>query len=124
MSAPRGDLDELPARLQLLRELVRDAHGATKDLRAAIREAKALEREMAETCAKAAGDAAIAEMDAFAVHIQREMNEKARDLNRAVDAARRHVVRSLTMASLVPDDQGGLRVTFHGAAFDEDPGRG
>ena len=40
MSGQAGDLDELPAQLAELRELIREAHGATKDLRTAIREAR------------------------------------------------------------------------------------
>lgn len=112
---------ELPGQLAELRELIRDAHGATKDIRAAIKEAKTLVADFADACAKAAFDASNAEMARWADHVQREMNDRARDLNRAVVAAQRHIVSQLTMTRLIPDGQGhGLRVEFEGSLFDAD----
>lgn len=48
-----GDLDELPGRLIELRDLIRQAHEATSDLRAAIREAKALRDSLPAAAEKA-----------------------------------------------------------------------
>jgi uncharacterized protein YukE len=114
-----GDLAELPAQLAELRELIRQAHGATKDLRAAIREARKMTDDMADACAKAAYEASNDEMARWAAHVQREMNTRAADLNRAVDAARRHIISQLTMTRLIPSGD-GLRVEFAGANFDDD----
>lgn len=97
MSGPRGggDLAELPALLAELRGLVREAHEATKDARAAIRECRTLTEDIADACAKAAYDASNAEMARWAHHVQREMNTRAADLNRAVIAARDHIGRAM-----------------------------
>jgi hypothetical protein len=51
-----GDLDELPARLIDLRDLIRQAHEATCDLRAVLREARALRDSL-----PAAADKAVSE---------------------------------------------------------------
>lgn len=109
-----------------LREQVRDAHGAAKDLRAAIREARSMITEMADACAKAAHEASSAEMASWAAHVQREMNARAKDLNRAVTAARDHIGRQLMpkiAAVEIPPGEGEparLMVSFEGALFDAD----
>ena len=96
MGAVTGNLDELPGLLAELRELVREAHGAAKDLRAAIKEARQLTADAARDGEQAARQAAIAEMKVFEAHVQAEMDRSARDLNRAVAAARDHLVKALT----------------------------
>lgn len=127
-----GDLAELPAQLAQLRELIREAHGATKDLRQATREAKdyagslvALVDAAAEASRRAAYDAGCAQLAAFQEHLQGEMNRSAAKLNQAVVEARGHISRALTpkLAQLDLADDGSpglLMVQFEGNLFDAD----
>jgi hypothetical protein len=124
-----GNLDELPGQLIELRELVREAHGANKDLRAAIKEARGYSDSLikmveatADACRTAAHEAGAAQIVAFGEHLQGEMNAAARDLNRAVEAARAHIARSLRpqIAALDPET-GTLVIDFAGSLFDADP---
>jgi uncharacterized protein YukE len=124
MSGPRGDVAELTELLGELRGLVREAHEAAKDARAAIRECKALTRDMADACAKAAFEASNDEMARWAAHVQREMNARAADLNRAVIAARDHIGRAMLpkIGELLLDSDAAeparLVVEFSAALFD------
>jgi uncharacterized protein YukE len=126
MSGPRGDVAELTELLGELRGLVREAHEAAKDARAAIRECKALTRDMADSCARAAFEASNDEMARWAAHVQREMNGRAADLNRAVVAARDHIGRALMpkIGELLLDTDAAeparLVLEFEGSLFDAD----
>lgn len=125
-----GNLDELPAQLAQLRDLIREAHGATKDLRAAIREARqfadglvGLVDAAAESARRAAHEAGVEQLAAFERHLQGEMNRSAAKLNQAVIEARGHIGRALTpkLASLDLADNGEpgvLVVQFEGNLFD------
>jgi phosphoenolpyruvate-protein kinase (PTS system EI component) len=107
-----------------LRGLIREAHGAIKDMERLLREIRQANREGAEQARAAAQQAAKEEMTRFQEHIQAQMDESARDLNRAVEAARTHVVRQLTVSEVESGPDGkGLRVKFAGNLFDagEDP---
>jgi hypothetical protein len=127
-----GNLDELPAQLAQLRELIREAHGATKDLRAAIREARAfadglvgLVDKAAEAARRAAYEAGCVQVAELEAHLQGEMNASAAKLNQAVIEARGHISRALTpkIASLDLTDTGEpgvLMVQFEGNLFDAD----
>lgn len=114
-----GDLAELTDQLTQLRELIREAHCATKDLRAEIKEARALREEFADACARAAFDAANDEMARWAGHIQAEMNDRARDLNRAVTAAREHIAHALIPRIVNVGEDGRLSIEFEGSLFDD-----
>jgi hypothetical protein len=130
-----GNLDELPGQLAQLRELVREAHGATKDLRTAIREAKDYADSLvklvdaaadaARRAAYAAGCEQVRELEA---HLQAEMNRSAADLNAAVQVARDHISKALMpkVASVLLDGDDDLPsrllVTFEGGLFDANPG--
>lgn len=106
-----------------LRALIREAHEAIKDLRTAIRDAKATTRDMADAAAKAAFEASNDEMARWSRHIQAEMNRSARDLNRAVEAARDHIGRSLMPKIASLDTSGAapvLLIEFEGGKFDAD----
>jgi phage terminase small subunit len=61
-----SELDRLEAAAGECRELIREAHAATKDLRAAVREAK---RELQDVA-----------KDEVAVHIQREVSRQLEEL--------------------------------------------
>jgi uncharacterized coiled-coil protein SlyX len=121
-----GNLEELPGQLAQLRELVREAHAATKDLNRAIREAKEYASNLvrmvdaaAEASRRAAHEAGCAQLEVFQDHIQTEMNRSAAELNKAIEAAREHIGRALMpkVAALDPD-AGAILVQFDGNLFD------
>ena len=63
-----SELDRLEAAMAECREMIREAHAATKDLRAAVREAKQELRGLAH--------------DEVAAHIQVEVSRQLEDLRR------------------------------------------
>ena len=77
-----SDLDRLEAAAGECREMIREAHAATKDLRAAVREARQELRAMAQ--------------DEVAAHIQSEVSRQLEDLaertREAVTAATQKVI--------------------------------
>ena len=77
-----SELDRLEAAAGECRELIREAHAATKDLRAAVREAKRELQDMAK--------------DEVAAHIQREVSRQLEELGErtqeAVSAATQKVI--------------------------------
>jgi DNA topoisomerase VI subunit B len=77
-----SELDRLEAAMSECREMIREAHAATKDLRAAVREAK---REMQDLA-----------KDEVAAHIQGEVTRQLEDLGErtreAVSAATQKVI--------------------------------
>jgi hypothetical protein len=110
------------AELAALRALIREAHEATKDLRAAIREARQVAADAARATEAAAFAAGQAELGRWSDHIQGQMDAAAADLNRAVDAARAHIVDALTPVELEVDEATQqLKVRFAGNRFDAGP---
>lgn len=101
-----------------LRELVREAHGAIKDMERLLRDIRQASREGTEQARTAAQEAAKAEMAKFQEHIQGQMDDAAADLNKAVDAARMHVVKQLTISEIEQIPGQGTRVKFAGNLFD------
>ena len=77
-----SELDRLEAAAGECREMIREAHAATKDLRAAVREAKRELQDLAK--------------DEVAVHIQREVSRQLEELGEgtreAVSAATQKVI--------------------------------
>jgi len=77
-----SELDRLEAALGECREMIREAHAATKDLRAAVREARQELRVLAQ--------------DEVAAHIQAEVSRQLEDLgertSEAVTAATQKVI--------------------------------
>ncbi|HEY2551572.1 MAG TPA: hypothetical protein VGI64_13435, partial [Streptosporangiaceae bacterium] len=77
-----SELDRLEAALGECREMIREAHAATKDLRAAVREAKQEVRTLAA--------------DEVAAHIQAEVSRQLEELSErtheAVTAATQKVI--------------------------------
>ena len=59
-----SNLDELPGQLTELRDLIRQAHEATSDLRAVLREAKTVRDSLPAAAEKAVGDQLNAEIKA------------------------------------------------------------
>jgi uncharacterized coiled-coil protein SlyX len=124
-----GNLDELPGQLAQLRELIREAHGATKDLRAAIREARDYAGSLtkivdaaAEAARRAAHEAGCEQLAAFQEHLQGELNRSAAKLNEAVTEARGHIARALTpKLAAIDADAAALVISFEGNLFDPDP---
>jgi len=121
-----GDLGELPAQLAQLRDLIREAHGATKDLRAAIREAKdyagslvQLVDAAADAARRAAHEAGCAQLAQFEAHLQGEMNRSAANLNKAVAEARDHIGRALMPKLAALDTEAAaMIIEFEGNLFD------
>jgi chromosome segregation ATPase len=77
-----SELDRLEAAVSECREMIREAHGATKDLRAAVREAKRDLQDLAK--------------DEVAAHIQGEVSRQLQELGErtreAVSAATQKVI--------------------------------
>jgi hypothetical protein len=77
-----SELDRLEAAVSECREMVREAHAATKDLRAAVREAKSELRALAK--------------DEVAAHLQAEVSRQLEELSErtqeAVSAATQKVI--------------------------------
>lgn len=100
-----------------LRELIREAHGATRDLAQLLREYRRAVADGTELAKKAASETASLELKRFGNHLQSEMNQYAASLNAAVQRAQKHITSCLTMAELIPDGD-VLKVKFDGAPFD------
>ena len=129
MSGPKGgDLDALPGQLAELRELVREAHGATKDLNRAIKEARAfadglvqLVDAAADAARNAAHAAGVEQMREFEAHIQAEMNRNAANLNRSIQEARGHIARALRPKVVALDPESAtMAIQFEGNLFADD----
>jgi hypothetical protein len=77
-----SDLDRLEAAVSECREMIREAHAATKDLRAAVREARQEVRALAQ--------------DEVAVHVQTEVSRQLDELSErtgeAITAATQKVI--------------------------------
>jgi hypothetical protein len=71
--AAMTELDRLEAAVGECREMIREAHAATKDLRAAVREAKKELHDLAK--------------DEIAAHIQREVSRQLEELGEQTSAA-------------------------------------
>lgn len=102
--------------IQLLREVTRDAHAATKDLRHAIAEAHALTPVLV-----GAFEAHHArEMQALSDHLNDQANDVARQLNESVDTARQVIIQALTAQELVLDpDNRVIRLKFAPVRLDD-----
>ena len=100
-----------------LRGLIRDAHAAVKDLRAAIRDTGQLRAQLTDRFEAAANDA-IAEL---ANHLQTIANGYSAGLNANVEAAREEIARHLFDARIRYDETAdNFVVVFQGAKFIED----
>jgi hypothetical protein len=110
-----------------MRELIREAHGAIRDLDRLLADARQFAREamtgFRAAAAQAAGEAANAELISFAAEFQKMANDSAADLNRGVEAARLQIMEALAISELEPveiDGHTGLRVRWAGGLFDAD----
>lgn len=102
-----------------LRELIREAHGAIKDLDRLLAQARQVIRDGAVQARDAAHRATEEELDSFAERWQAEADRHAVSLNEAVKAARLQILKQLMIAELEPMEGGhGLRVKWDGALFD------
>ena len=86
-----SELDRLEAAIGECREMIREAHAATKDLRAAVREAKRETQDLAK--------------DEVAAHIQREVSRQLEELGErtreAVSAATQKVIAEFDLYDLL-----------------------
>jgi hypothetical protein len=115
-----GRARPVPAALdtaEQLRQLVREAHAAAKDLRHAIREAQQLAGQLAAELQ----DRAEVEYVQWVGELQAAQNRHAADLNAAIVRARDAIIQALTLAELeAGEDFKTLRVKFRGPLFDAD----
>jgi hypothetical protein len=79
-----GDLEELPGRLIELRDLVRQAHEATSDLRAAIRDARTLRDTLPAVAEKAVSEQVQAEVESGLESFGRALDKAIEDGTQAV----------------------------------------
>lgn len=103
-----------------LRELIREAHGATRDLTRLLRECREMKAHLAHEAEAAANQAATDEINRFSRHLQQEMNRHAANLNASVDRAQRHIVKSLSNAKFVTTEDGELAIRFLHGKFNDD----
>lgn len=101
-----------------MRELIRQANGAVKDLRAVLRQ---VEQARAETIrlAREAVDKAIEtsaneRIERYVAHMQAEQNRHAANLNAAVIAAKKAIVASLATAKIRILPGGEIAFDFNG----------
>jgi CRISPR/Cas system-associated protein Csm6 len=101
---------------QRLVDLIRQAHEAMTDLKAVIREARALQPALVAGY-EATHHREIKQLSNF---FQSEMNRQSAELNAAVRAARSEITDQLAMAELVIDrDTKQARLLFSGRKFDD-----
>jgi uncharacterized protein YukE len=101
-----------------LRELITEARGILKDLRAEIREARGLAGQAADDAHAKIQE----ELRKAFTSFQKDMNQAAADLNESVDQARNEIVKQLTISKLerIPGDPNALRITFAQHKFETD----
>lgn len=105
------------AEAEQLRGLIRDAHAAVKDLRAAIREAAQLRAGLAAEFQAAAS----AEIMDVANHMQAQANAAAAELNASVKTAREEIAQRLFDARIEYDQAAdNFKIVIPGAVFDQD----
>ena len=104
------------AEAEQLRGLIRDAHAAVKDLRAAIRDTEQLRAQLVDRF-EAAANEAIAELSNF---LQGEANRLTADLNASVRATRDDIAQHLLDARIVHDPEANnFVIVFAGAKYVE-----
>jgi hypothetical protein len=79
-----GNLDELPGQLLELRELIRQAHEATQDLRAAMKEAAALRDSLPAAAEQAVSEKFRAEVESGLVSFHDALGKAIEDATAAV----------------------------------------
>ena len=79
-----SDLDELPRQLTELRDLIRQAHEATSDLRAVLKEARAMQDTLPAAAEKAVTEKFSAEVQSGLVSFQDAMDKAIEDGTQAV----------------------------------------
>lgn len=94
--------------MRIIRDVIREAHEAVKDLRNAIRDANRLAPTLTDRFREHA-DREIGELDN---HLQAIINDQSTQLNAAVKTARDAIIKHLLITEMVldPDTQ---RVSFH-----------
>jgi hypothetical protein len=100
----------------LLRATIRQAHEATQELQAAIKEARLLAPRLVADFEALH----LREMTQLANHFQSEMNRQAANLNESVDTARAAILQQLTASEMVLDNTSGMvRLLFPTGKFDD-----
>lgn len=102
-----------------LRDLIREAHEAIKDMTGLLREFRQIIATGEQRGRDACAESADAELRKWYEHVQAEMNRNAASLNKAVEAARDAVVQQLTVSYLEPTADGKLKLCWKAGKFDE-----
>ena len=111
-----GHQPDPAADAERLRGLIRDAHAAVKDLRAAIRETAQLREQLAARFEASAAES----IKDLANWLQAEGNRMTASLNASVEAARADLARRLFDARIQYDKSAdNFVIVFGGAMFDE-----
>lgn len=108
MPTPHDITEEMRA----LRDVIREAHEAVKDLRAAIRTAQLMGPDLTKRFQEHA-DREIGELDN---HLQTLINQQSTELNAAVKVARDAIINQLLITEMVLDPDTN-RVSFHFPPF-------
>ena len=112
-----GHAPDPGAEAEKLRGLIRDAHAAVKDLRAAIRDTDRLREQLAARFEESVNEA----LGELANHLQQMANEYSAGLNDSVDAARQEIASHLFDARIEYDEKAdNFAVVFRGAKFVDD----
>jgi ribosome recycling factor len=101
-----------------LRELIREAHGACRDLSTLLREYRQARAELLTDVRATIQKAVDDELRDFYRQWQKEANHHTAQLNEAVTAARHHIINALAL-SKIRSDGDSLRIEFKGALFED-----
>lgn len=103
-----------------LRELIREAHGACRDLNVVLRECRELKAQLVKEVHETAAEAANIALARIFREFQDNANAQSAELNRYVREAQKHIVSSLTEFVIRRDEKtGNVVFKFTGAMFDE-----
>lgn len=103
--------------IELLRETIRDAHAAIKDLRAEIRRADRLAPQLVEAFEQLHER----EIEQLSNHMTAEANRQSALLNESVSQARQWILQQLTAQELVLDPANGVvLLNFPNRPLDDD----
>lgn len=94
-----------------LRELIREANGAVKDLRQVLREVRQAVAGAAAEASAAAVTAGDATLKKYERHIQQEMDVHTADLKESVQRARRQIVGMLMLKEVQAGPDNGTVLT-------------
>jgi hypothetical protein len=103
-----------------LRELVREAHGAIRDLDRLLADYRRILREGAEEARQAAFKAADAEIARFGSHLEDEARRVGETIQQSIGRARAHIMEHLMISTLETMPDGRIKISFATGGDDDD----